>query len=292
MMRKAIFELPHCPDALLSTTSGLLVGMYELIDGERTGGIVSVDLASGCQTVVLDKVGVLDLKKGIEDDEVLAACSDGKVRLLKGRETTEISVTNEKDMKGVVMAVESLGVRKATSITTAGELSAIDYAVGEQIWRVQAHNKEWESWIVASDQESIIATGSDDRFIKMFDLRSGENMFSRKYHESGVTWLAFEKDRNLFVSGSYDERMCFWDLRNLSAGPILTRKLNGGVWRAKRLPGNDRYLTAICYGGCSIYEGDDRTMSSGDQLGLCYGVDLIEDTIVALDFYAKSLSIF
>ena len=52
----------------------------------------------------------------------------------------------------------------------------------------------------------------------------------------GVTSFSFDPfDSNYFTSGSYDETLRFWDLRNLKPrnSVLHEEKLGGGVWRIK-----------------------------------------------------------
>ena len=287
-------KLDHCPDAVvLDAASGeVLVGMYELVDGERRGGLVSLNPRDfQAQRTLLSDVGVLDINQA--HNSTLLACSDGKIRCFREASFSEISVSGETGMKSVAMAVTGrFSSPLAASITTAGELQLSDVASSSSVWRMQAHSKEWESWFVASDGQSLVATASDDCTFRLFDTATTAQVFSSRFHQTGVTWLDFETERpHSLITGSYDERMCFWDLRNLSAGPVQTWNLEGGVWRTKRVE-DERYLVAMCYGGFGVYEAGKKLHGSED-LGLCYGVDLIQDAeIVALDFYEKTVSAY
>jgi WD40 repeat protein len=294
---KLQIKLHNCPDAIIAGAGNnqIFVGMYELIEGQRTGGLVALSADDfTVKSHILSEVGVLDIKH--THGSILAACSDGTVKTIKSDGScSSISVTTEKGMKGVVMAVTGdFASPCVASITTAGELQLSDLESGESVWGIQAHSKDWESWFVASNGDSLVVTGSDDRSFRLFDVNCGTQIFSSKFHESGVTWLEFERDREFsLITGSYDERMAFWDTRNLSAGPVRTWKLEGGVWRTRRLPGDDRFLVAMCYGGFGVFDSGRKVFGSED-LALCYGVDLLpsDGGLVALDFYEKTVSLY
>ena len=67
---------------------------------------------------------------------------------------------------------------------------------------------------------------------------AGRGLPAHKGARAGVTAVApSPHQEGLVATGSYDERLRFWDLRSLAA-PVLTRELptGGGVWRVKWHP--------------------------------------------------------
>ncbi|KAK3932958.1 Diphthine methyltransferase [Frankliniella fusca] len=118
---------------------------------------------------------------------------------------------------------------------------------------------EYEAWIAAFNywESSVTLTGGDDCILKGWDVRSGLSspIFINRSHNAGVTSLhsnaLFE---HIFVSGSYDESLRFWDLRKMK-NPLHTTEMFGGVWRVKWNPFTfDTLLTACMHGGFNVVD--------------------------------------
>lgn len=75
----------------------------------------------------------------------------------------------------------------------------------------QAHTKTIHSLLYLDDGKSFIS-GSGDGLIKMWDLRTGKNLFIFQGHENSVRSLFFLKHLFCFVSGSNDSSIKIWDL--------------------------------------------------------------------------------
>eukprot|EP00929_Paragymnodinium_shiwhaense_P015049 TRINITY_DN123056_c0_g1_i1.p1 TRINITY_DN123056_c0_g1~~TRINITY_DN123056_c0_g1_i1.p1 ORF type:complete len:355 (-),score=71.58 TRINITY_DN123056_c0_g1_i1:19-1083(-) len=102
-----------------------------------------------------------------------------------------------------------------------------------------AHDAEvWFVEAAPGGEEALLLTGADDCMLKLWDLRAapaaGPVAKNSKAHEAGVLAAAFRPaDSNAFVTGSYDERLRLWDLRNL-AHPVTTGSRCGdGTYRIR-----------------------------------------------------------
>ena len=104
----------------------------------------------------------------------------------------------------------------------------------------------------------------------------------------GVTSFRFEGENKL-ISGSYDEKIRVWDLRNL-AKPTHTVKVGGGVWRIKQVAASQQYLIAACYGGAEVWNADltERVCNFEDHKSMVYGITTDQlGSIVTCSFYDK-----
>lgn len=63
-----------------------------------------------------------------------------------------------------------------------------------------------------SPSGKLIATGSNDHSIKIWDAETGECMRTFKGHTDLVRSLAFDEVRRRIVSASYDRTLRLWDL--------------------------------------------------------------------------------
>jgi WD40 repeat protein len=68
--------------------------------------------------------------------------------------------------------------------------------------------------IAFSPDGKLIASGSDDKTIKLWDVTTGKQLHSLEGHTFGVTSVAFSPDGKLIASGSsYDDRSIrLWDV--------------------------------------------------------------------------------
>ena len=65
--------------------------------------------------------------------------------------------------------------------------------------------------VAYSTRLPIIASGSDDNTVKIWDRISGEHKITLNGHTDGVTSVAFSPDGNTLASGSWDNTVRMWD---------------------------------------------------------------------------------
>lgn len=185
----------------------------------------------------------------------------------------------------------------------------------EKITTLQVGNLE--VWTVAYLNDSTLITGSDDASIKIWDLSSKSCTRSINYHGSGVCNL-LPLDENTFISSSYDKKICIWDKRVIygrkngndnnasmisnfhpkssSSSPTREYSRNGGVWKVRQNPWNDKYLVLACmHDGFWIFDlvnGKFINHLSSDN-NIAYGCDWIEsDRIASCTFYNNQVQIW
>lgn len=146
--------------------------------------------------------------------------------------------------------------------------------------RFPAH--DFEAWITAFNYwtPNLVYTGGDDCKFRGFDMRVHPACatFTSRTHNAGVTSIHSNANReHELASGSYDEVVNVWDMRNMRT-PRASVSLGGGIWRLKWEPhGKDLLLAACMHNGYHIVDtsaSDLRTVASfTEHESLAYGVD-------------------
>ena len=67
-----------------------------------------------------------------------------------------------------------------------------------------------------SPDGKTIASGSNDKTIKLWDSQSGTELKTLAEHREGVTSVAFSPDGKTIASGSADKTIKLWDVSALT----------------------------------------------------------------------------
>ena len=73
----------------------------------------------------------------------------------------------------------------------------------------------------------LLATGSSDQSIKVWDVATGRNVFTFRGHEDGVCPVVFSPDGTRLASGSADQTIKIWDMQTRQQ--VLTLKARTGA---------------------------------------------------------------
>jgi WD40 repeat protein len=90
-----------------------------------------------------------------------------------------------------------------------GEVKIWDLATGGLL-DLRGHT-EIVLGLACSPDGRRLATGSNDRTIKLWDTTTGEEVFTLRGHTSGVLCVAFSPDGQRIASGGYDRTVRVWD---------------------------------------------------------------------------------
>src|SRR5262245_61404203 len=88
---------------------------------------------------------------------------------------------------------------------------------------VAAHKTNGFNSVAFSPDGRIIAAGSDDCTIKLWDAQTGQLLRSLEGHTNSVLSVAFSPDGQVLASGSYDNSVKLWAV---ASGQLL-RSLEG-----------------------------------------------------------------
>lgn len=102
----------------------------------------------------------------------------------------------------------------------------------------------------------MILSCGDEGSVKVWDIRSNVRpMHELNFFKSGATCASHHpRHEHLVACGSYDERVCIYDIRYLSQKPLFrSDSLGGGIWRLKWHPYSDqKLLVSAMHGGCLV----------------------------------------
>jgi len=165
-----------------------------------------------------------------------------------------------------------------------GGLTLWDFSGGTGLsllesWSGHSH----EAWIAAFNywDQQVVFSGGDDSLLRTWDLRAGleRAVTTSRRHTMGVTSIQSSPHReHVLATGSYDENILIWDLRQPRA-PLSETKVGGGVWRLKWHPHSPSHLAAASmHNGYHVLSVDDQGATTilreyREHESLAYGVD-------------------
>ncbi len=104
---------------------------------------------------------------------------------------------------------------KVWNISTKEELSCVDVELQHSLI---GHSHIVSSLALSKDRK-IIVSGSKDKTIKIWHLKTGELIRTLKGHKDGVCAVALSKDEQIIASGSADKTIKLW---HLETGELLS----------------------------------------------------------------------
>lgn len=127
------------------------------------------------------------------------------------------------------------------------------------------HEATFVNALAFNPDGSILATGSHDKTIRLWNVETGEQIGNPLLgHTELINSLAFSPNGNIIASGSWDDQVILWDV-STPAGPIILGAL----------PGKSERVISLAF------SPDGRTLASGYQGDELPG-DLHENTIIVL----------
>jgi len=114
--------------------------------------------------------------------------------------------------------------------------------------------------VISHPTMPLIITAHEDRYIRFFDIKSGECIHSMTAHLDGVTSLSIHPSGISFASGGHDSSIRIWDIASKNCTQEMSshrKKFDEGVWCVKYHPTLSNIL-ASCGGDatCKIYNID------------------------------------
>jgi WD40 repeat protein len=87
-----------------------------------------------------------------------------------------------------------------------------DVQTGQVLTRISAGTDAMNGFALSPDGRTL-ATGGDDRMIRLWEIPGGRELAHWEGHESGVASLVFSPDGNALASGSREGTLKLWDLQ-------------------------------------------------------------------------------
>ena len=178
-----------------------------------------------------------------------------------------------------------------------GELCIGDTETGTRTESWIGHDHE--VWVTCYVDDSIIATGSDDGCLKLWDTRIGTDTPIRtRRFDAGVTAITPHPNApsgdNTFLIGSYDECLHVLDITRPKRDISTFGPLGGGVWRVKPSPINaNKVLIGAMQGGGYIVDLQSEELEThfGLHKSMVYGCEWLPSgkQVATCSFYDKIL---
>lgn len=175
---------------------------------------------------------------------------------------------------------------------------------GKLIHQIKACHESGVNSIQFIDNQ-ILASADEDGEIKIWDLRSGQNVWQCHEQEESITQMAIDKDQTMLLATSYDGSLGVYDLRKDPKSKerlyALSDCLEEDLLALQIIKGGKFVLTATNQGTIFIFKWDyfgdcaDLMRIGGQKSGSIDSLlKLDEDTVLAggEDGYLRALSIY
>ena len=227
---------------------------------------------------------ILDMAWSPSGELQLGVCdASGSVTLYQAGEAGLEQDADCEVSSGLVLAVD-WGEQGLVASDSRGEVHVLRRGEGGLVLERSLEGHQYEAWTVCWDrhQSNLLFSGGDDCAMVVHDLREGMPVRRNKgSHSMGVTTLLSSATKeHCLWSGSYDERLRTWDLRNLKS-EVSAVSVGGGVWRIRQR--GERLLVAAMHDGFKVVEGGEVVAEYREHESLAYGADWLEGQEVEVE---------
>ena len=215
------------------------------------------------ENIILD-YGILDIKISQKNKSLLfTANSDYSYTIFnltkKTKNKNYLYTTEEKEEKNKItndiISIDN-SEQKIFSGTNDGNIFINDLNNQKNISIIKsAHDYGIWSIKLFDDNENIFLTGGEDAKIKLWDTRTKNklNSVNDKSYQSSINYIDILKcdlSNNILITGSYDEKIIFFDIRNFPK-ELKSVKTEHSTWDIKQTNLKNKNLLFIS----SIHEG-------------------------------------
>lgn len=131
-------------------------------------------------------------------------------------ETHAVSKFRTSSSHSTSLSFDLTGLKLFTG-NNAGSLEVFDVEKGVSVYQNHAHSKRISTIAANVNNCNLLATGSKDKTIKLFDLRTKNSVRSFIGHKQEVCGLKWSPDLDILASGGNDNKVFLWSPSNESA---------------------------------------------------------------------------
>ena len=217
-----VYDVAYSPDGRWLASAGgdgngpLEPGEVKLWDAE-TGQEI--------RTFVVPTAAVFGVAFSPDSRWLASGCADGIVRIWDTRDPA----SKARELEGHIGHGGTRGVPSGRPtclgrwywMSESGEVKIWDLSTG-RVLDLRGHTGPvWG--LACSPDGRRLATGSDDRTIKLWDTTTGEEVFTLRGHTAGVICVAFSPDGRRIASGGWDRTVRVWDTSPPAADALSRR---------------------------------------------------------------------
>ncbi len=162
--------------------------------------------------------------------------------------------------KGKINAISNSPDGNRRAVATSVGIWLYDARTGKELDLLTGHTSSVIS-IAYSLDSLMLATGSEDKTVRVWDAYTGVHKYTLEEHTESVTSLAFSPDGNLLVTGSEDGTIHIWDVRTGSHKSTLslsTEDRTVSVSSLTFLPDGSKFISGTADGTISVWETEIR----------------------------------
>jgi WD40 repeat protein len=142
------------------------------------------------------------------DGALLAAAGFDEIVTFHDLRQREPARTLEAKFQVSGLAFSPDGSRLAVVGYGAGAIPVYEVVTGKRLLALTGHT---QSSMAYSPDGRRIATGSEDRTVRLWEAASGQEVLTLKGHTDVVRSVTFSKDGRRLVSGGWDRTVHVWD---------------------------------------------------------------------------------
>ncbi len=188
------------------------------------GGVSILDAITGSDITTIDDVAdsqevAFDLQSNI----LVYAQGRGSIRAVNiiSRKEVFSKVYDEVGLPSEI-SISSKGDRIALFYRDFNEsgkpaIQIIDVSTNQKLstFALDGHKEKVNCWSMNTDF-NILATGSDDRVVRLWDIQSGRSIATLRGHDSSVAYVAISGDGKILTSVDHGQVIRVWDIQSKS----------------------------------------------------------------------------